>query len=515
MSAEEYSQLPAFVKNLSYQCKDHNLKFELYCSFHDSLCCVQCLYKHKSCQDIKPLSDTLLHIKSSAALDLAEEDFINVEENFEVILNYLKTRIEENNNQKTKVIEEVHSTRKSIDNHLNMLEQQLLENLESKHTSLISSMNTLLTQIDDRSAEISNLHAEISQITQVATELQLYIGLEEIDEQTSEATQYIEDLEREGHLNEHDLEIELSADVQSILDDVESFGDIHITTSFCSVKVKAGRKHFVQMVSKIEQINPSLLRTLTVPDEIRPIDVNACRILPDGNFLILNQYQNQLLLFTHDGIFTGTVVTLNERANDVCLVRNDKVAVAFTSCKSNQTSLFDIEKNEITKTIELSHDCSAVTSDGQILVISSVCTKNSTIVNLDDMTHKNFEGVWGNRISLFKENIYCTDYKGDKIRCYKRTGTLLWTFVHNEISYPSGLALDINGFVYIASSENNTIVVVSPDGKTSKTIKSNADGVITPTGIDINRGTGIMIVSCQVNNDRPRILLFKIEMFCQ
>lgn len=126
------------------------------------------------------------------------------------------------------------------------------------------------------------------------------------------------------------------------------------------------------------------------------------------------------------------------------------------------------------------------------------------------MTHKNFEGVWGNRISLFKENIYCTDYKGGKIRCYKTTGTLLWTFEHNEISYPSGLALDINGFVYIASLENNTIAVVSPDGKTSRTIKSNADGVINPTGIDLNRDTGLMIVSCQVSNDRPSILLFKI-----
>lgn len=180
MSMEEYNNLPTFIKGLSNQCKDHNMRFELYCPFHACPCCVKCVSEHKKCQDMKPLSDILSQIKSSAAIDLLEKDFENVEENFEVILTYLKSRIHENNNQKTNAIEEIHTMIRSIDDHLNMLEQQFLEDLESNHTCLISENNIVVTDIQHRSSEIRHLHQDISTMTQFATELQLYIGLNEI-----------------------------------------------------------------------------------------------------------------------------------------------------------------------------------------------------------------------------------------------------------------------------------------------------------------------------------------------
>ncbi|VDI29552.1 Hypothetical predicted protein [Mytilus galloprovincialis] len=74
----------------------------------------------------------------------------------------------------------------------------------------------------------------------------------------------------------------------------------------------------------------------------------------------------------------------------------------------------------------------------------------------------------------------------------------LWTFQHHDIDGPEGIALDKNGFVYIASRKNNRIVVVSPDGKTCKTILSDVDGINYPVYIDINRETGMMIVSSKV-----------------
>lgn len=160
----------------------------------------------------------------------------------------------------------------------------------------------------------------------------------------------------------------------------------------------------------------------------------------------------------------------------------------------------DVEKNQIIENIRLSHYCRGVASDGKVLIIS--CGMASTIVNLKDMSHTILYGVQTSRISIFQGHIYGTIWFEGKISCYKSTGELLWTFVSDDIKNPRGLTVDKNGFVYLTCEGNNKIVVVSQDGKTCKTILSEADGIKHPREIDINRETGTMIVSSRIGDNR-------------
>ncbi|CAG2255683.1 unnamed protein product [Mytilus edulis] len=255
----------------------------------------------------------------------------------------------------------------------------------------------------------------------------------------------------------------------------------------------------------IEQIKPSLMKRLTITDNIKSLNIWACFVLPNGKFIMFDYNQNRLLLFSIDGLYVREVVSFTEIPLDACLVRNDTVAVALGS--SNQTALVDIEQNKTTQIVKLLHDCDAVASDGQTLVISDMV--KSTKVNLNDMSHTILEGVRASRIAIFKENIYGTIYYENKVFCYTSTGEPLWTFQHHGINLPQGLTLDTNGFVYIASRGNNSIVVVSPDGKTSKTILSEADGIKNPYAIDINRETGVMIVSIERMKNSDSALVYK------
>ncbi|VDI16263.1 Hypothetical predicted protein [Mytilus galloprovincialis] len=111
--------------------------------------------------------------------------------------------------------------------------------------------------------------------------------------------------------------------------------------------------------------------------------------------------------------------------------------------------LRDIEKttSEAAKYIEDLK--SGVASDGQILAISSM--EKSTIVNLNDMSHKILAEVKANSVALFKGNIYGTIFWENKVCCYKSTAETLWTFKHDDIVYPQGITLDKTGFVYIVS----------------------------------------------------------------
>ncbi|CAG2251472.1 unnamed protein product [Mytilus edulis] len=206
MSTKELHKLPKFMLEISSQCRDHKKKFELYCSFHDCPCCVTCITdEHKKCQDLKPLSDILKHIKSSASIQLLEKDLKNVKENLEEIIKYLNDRIDICKSQKTEAAEQIRSMRKFLDDLLNKLEQEILDDLESMQSQLTSKMNTLIQQLKTEAEQIIKLQSEFSKMTQYATELQMYVGLREIEKTTSQAAKYIDTLKSGDNLEGKEL----------------------------------------------------------------------------------------------------------------------------------------------------------------------------------------------------------------------------------------------------------------------------------------------------------------------
>ncbi|CAG2230096.1 TRIM9_67 [Mytilus edulis] len=216
MSADDYQKLPTFMQEISSQCQDHKKKFELYCSFHACPCCVQCVTdKHNMCQEMKPLSDILQQVKSSASVQLFEKDLKDVKENIDTAIKYLQTRITTSNTQNTKAIEKIRYMRKSIDDYLNKLEQDLLNDLESKYSKLKSNMASLMQQMEQRASQINQMQSQFSETTQYTTELQRFIGLREVEKITSQTTRYIEDLESGDHFIEKNLEVNLSSALQS------------------------------------------------------------------------------------------------------------------------------------------------------------------------------------------------------------------------------------------------------------------------------------------------------------
>ncbi|VDI60942.1 Hypothetical predicted protein [Mytilus galloprovincialis] len=104
-----------------------------------------------------------------------------------------------------------------------------------------------------------------------------------------------------------------------------------------TLQIKPGRKdqaqNLVPAIPRIEEIKPTMLRTLTIPEDMKSESTPVCRILPDGKCLILNRYgdgrSHALLLFGNDGIFERQVITFTEYPFDACYVTNNTVAVAL------------------------------------------------------------------------------------------------------------------------------------------------------------------------------------------
>lgn len=92
--------------------------------------------------------------------------------------------------------------RGSIYHYLNTLEKEIIDDLVSKHQKLESELNILIEQMEQQANQIGELHDQFSKLTKHGTELQIYVGLREIEKPTSKAAKYIDDLENRGQFIE-------------------------------------------------------------------------------------------------------------------------------------------------------------------------------------------------------------------------------------------------------------------------------------------------------------------------
>ncbi|CAC5356945.1 unnamed protein product [Mytilus coruscus] len=288
MSTNDYRNLPKSMHETSNRCKDHDKKYDIYCAIHSCPCCVQCVTEdHQKCQDLKPLADILKDVKSSANIPILKKDLDDLKDSFKNLLNVLEDRMETINLQKTKGIEEVRSMRKLLDDYLDKLERQIIDELVSKHSKMKTDTELLVKQMEYRTKRVDQLIDKFSTITQYATELQTYIGLREIENTASKESKYLEELDSGGLLDNQNLEITLSPALQSILQEVQSFGHISFKSSPHGIQVMTGRKdqaqNLVPVFHSIKQMKPSVKVTLNVPKSER-FQIYACQILPDSTF---------------------------------------------------------------------------------------------------------------------------------------------------------------------------------------------------------------------------------------
>jgi 6-phosphogluconolactonase (cycloisomerase 2 family) len=67
-----------------------------------------------------------------------------------------------------------------------------------------------------------------------------------------------------------------------------------------------------------------------------------------------------------------------------------------------------------------------------------------------------------------KDRIYACSYISNTVKCYSKTGELLWIFSEDLLLAPRGLAIDSNRNILVVGELSNNLTVISHDCKTRK-----------------------------------------------
>lgn len=111
-------------------------------------------------------------------------------------------------------------------------------------------------------------------------------------------------------------------------------------------------------------------------------------------------------------------------------------------------------------------------------------------------------------VAVRGDNIYYTNKDNNSVTCYDIHGNLKWTFKDStNLQYPQGISVDGNGNVYVAGTNTNTVVVISPDGKRCRTILSSHDGLSIPRALHFKPTSNKLLVA----NERKFALLYDVS----
>ncbi|XP_063411394.1 zinc-binding protein A33-like [Mytilus trossulus] len=494
MGIHDYQNLPESMLNIKNNCEDHDLKYELFCGFHDCACCMKCIKdKHDNCKGLVSLDEVVGNIKSSAFVSEVQTDLINLHENLKTIKLFFSENLSALEKQKLEATSRVHTMRQSINNHLDKLEEILLDDIRSEFTNLQETIGNIKSEIESKTDQVEEKQKDFSKMVEFSTDLQTYFVLHEVEKVIKQEEQFINKLKSADKLREKRMKVDCF-DLESTVRCTKEFGKLSIYLSPNNLQLKTKVESQLQSYFKnpvLSIVKPVLKQRFKMPKN--PVHISGCQILPNSDIVFVDQEHNSLLLFNNAGVFVKEIMTFINTPSDICYVRQREIAV--TLLDKRRVFIIDVDRNKVVRRTDVDGRCCGICTYEQMMYV--ICDANSVLVLDFDLNVENSIQIVTNslsRIAVFGDRLYCTHSIDNSVVCYSKEGEKFW-FFNDEIRFPFGIDIDKNGFVYVACKGSNNIIILSQDGTKKEVIMSEDSGVEKPLALNIDRELSIFVFS--------------------
>ncbi|XP_071169026.1 transcription intermediary factor 1-alpha-like [Mytilus edulis] len=481
---EKYKQLPTSIANISHHCSEHDRKFQMYCPQHESICCPLCIHSnHANCVGILSLEKVIQTAKTSVLLESFDQDLQNIKMNIERVVQDRKQNLFEIQKQKQKFHDKIKQVRYKINEHLDTLEQQILQDLYAAEKKVKSEIEDLLGKLAENTEEVNAMENNISAIKEYASELQAFLGSKMIETEIQKHETLLQSLFDDGSLRKIDINCKIEDKITDVLSTVNSLGSISIEPSSPLVVMKLGKEIQAQCLQHIPPLTINDL-TMTLQSKFQFKLITGCFFSSTGDIVLIDHGNHRLLILKEDGILKSDIpLSIQHPADGTCI--DDKtVAVSFQY--SNQMQIINVSANIVDRTIKMAGNCYGLChSDDHLLYcdtgrgiqkvnMSDNCS--STLVNDNTLSTRSY-------VATYKDKMFYTNNSKHTVTCCSLTGEKMWEYKDQLVSSPRGIDVDKDSNVYIASYGNDSIIVLSSDGKQARKLLGSDDGISKPYGL--------------------------------
>jgi DNA-binding beta-propeller fold protein YncE/predicted DNA-binding protein (UPF0278 family) len=514
ISIENYRKLPSCISEIGHHCKDHDMKYKLFCQIHNKPCCPDCISTyHKDCVGLLSIREIIKTSKTSTLIDDIEQSLTNIKYNIDNVIKNREQNLSQIRQQRHIFHDQVKQMRVKINSHLDTLEQNILKELDDAEDKIKSKIDNLLKQLYEESKTVDGIQSGITAIKEYASDLQTFLGSKAIGEEVMKEEKYIMALSEDGCLQQLNLKYSMDKKIKDIMSTMTSFGSISIETSSPSVVIKTMKSKQAQIMSVIQppsvtsinDIKLTLHNTFDIPKVKGNNAITGCIVSPNGKMILVDCYYYSRILrdFNDDGTLDKEIPCSLGCPFDVTYLDNRTVAVSTP----NGIEIINIDTKKTERCINSSQRCSGITYHHGVLLwcehqrgIQMMKLSDDRITTLVKQSNLQYDSY----LTICRDKIYQTNSNTNTVTCYTIKGDKLWEFKDESLlNYPRGVTVDNYDNVYVTSYRSNSVVVLEPDGSQGRQILNRDDGLKYPTGIYFDKSKNILMV---VNSSGPCFL---------
>ncbi|CAC5399795.1 unnamed protein product [Mytilus coruscus] len=503
ISINELNQFPSLLVDIKAYCTEHEGKYQHYCSTHESPCCPRCVTtEHKKC-DLIAIDDVIKTFDTSTVFENMDQNIKRIKENIERVFNDRKQNLTSILDQKQKIQAEFTLKRAKIIQHLDTLENKLLKDLQDAEEKITLQIDNLLSELSKHRQSTEKLEVHVSALKNYSLNIQSFLGYRKINADIRSEDKLVQSLLEDSKLQWVNLECKLDEKVIDVCL-IEEYGEVSSLKTPTRVElITVNARHAQLVVPKEEALrcitDMGLIRykKIHIPGSSRKNDIKGCTFTPRGKLVFADHNNGRLVILDESGSLECEIPLSSGRPFDVTCI--DENTVAVSNAYATQIEVINITSKQSEKVIKTTGGSYGICfSEGRLLY--SELGKGIQVVELNDGTHgkliqKEDEVHTFNYVTTSENRIYETRPEANAVTCRTSSGEALWEFKDESvIKTPYGITVDNNFNVYVVSNGNNSIIVISRDGKHARRLLGKGNGVNDPTCLHIDKNRNVLMV---------------------
>ncbi|CAC5402616.1 unnamed protein product [Mytilus coruscus] len=503
---EKSKEITSLGHLISQQCKQHNKVLDLYCPNHDEPACSLCISKnHRECKDMVSIDDVAKNVISSTSYSNLQRDIGNLEENLSMVMTKRQENLTNVEIQESSIESSIKDMRRKLDEHLNNLHKDVLQELTSKAEICKTNVKMSLADLESRLEVASEINTSISQIKEVATDVQVFLAIREIEKLVKIEHNWLQESLRQNKMNE--LSLDLTMDTTNIHSTLKSFGSVTISNKPAEVEIVEPTVGSAQISieptnRKIEKIKLREKTRTTFYEFMDNSHKHGCLIWSNGDLIIANE-DEKMKVYSGCGQFK-LEIPLPDIPSDMTEISNDCIAVTYGNGKRIEIANLKKYQYKTVKTILTTNTCWGISYYDNKLAVK-ISTLGIHIYDVNGTLLKQLET--GAKVDFFyniamMKNIYFSRSDKNTVHCCDQHGIEVWTYQNYNLQVPRGITSDRYGNVFVVGSASKNLFIISHDGQGREILKMEQ----TPFSVSYDKVNNQLLV-----RTREAILLFDID----
>ncbi|KAL4234232.1 hypothetical protein ACF0H5_005883 [Mactra antiquata] len=492
---------------------------ELFCFHHNLMVCVVCrrLY-HGKCETVPPITDASENFWNSSMVESCKKNTNLLLKQYKSVAKERGRDIKNIDAKRNDIIKSVKHMKDKVISRIEKMADNVIADLQKLYEVEKSEIVTHLSTLNENIFTLEANNALVVEARKEKRDVGLFVTVHNLIDKQQKMAKVLERIHNDAH--KVVLKFQANEKVESIFENVKSFGDIQLKTKEYDViprpqrmlklnnnKTSRSSPEEFKIRKPVSDRKAFHLENVNIRDteDEETCWVTGMAVLRDSSLLVADNNNKNVKLFGPNNSLLNTVA-LSSAPFDIGLLNQEQAVISLPDSKQLQFMKIIGKSNmALDETRDLDFDCNAVNVFKDNIIVTSIAEKSVKCLNLQgdvlwtvgiDKKYRGlFEWPWYLQANTASSEIFVSDRQKNTITILTDNGEVVSVRdVHGK--GPRGLTMDDIGNMFIVFYMTDQLEIVSTySPRDRRNLLTKLDGIKHPQSVAYNVETGQLLVS--------------------